>query len=66
MDGLEIEKDIRVLQEILHVAEEAFDDGMPESVRRDLEVVKSSIDQLKAVLVFRDNYAFFRGLENCA
>ncbi|MBI4576244.1 MAG: hypothetical protein HY722_08285 [Planctomycetes bacterium] len=57
---LAIEKDIQALQEILHVADEAFKDGIPEAVRRDLEVVKASIDQLKAVLVYRDNYAFFK------
>lgn len=60
MADYDIERDIKVLEEILAVAREAFSEGVPAPVARDLKVVSESIEQLQALIVYRDNYQFFK------
>ena len=60
MAEFDIERDIKVLEEILQVAKEAFEDGVPPPVERDLEVVRESIYQLQALIVYRDDYHYFK------
>ena len=64
MADFDIERDIKVLEEILAVAREAFAEGVPAPVARDLKVVRESIEQLQALIVYRDNYQFFKRHES--